>query len=147
MNNPTYRERVQAIAKEISEKNNNKKWGPGLPDWNKSMEAGHIAIKHMADIVRHVLKFNHTQDYIKSWLEDLGLIPDSGQPPVLPMQLGDRGYGGYDLDNPPPESEGEGELPVCEECKKRPATHKYSNLNMCSRCCDKLNDYFDEEYR
>lgn len=36
---------------------------------------------------------------------------------------------------------------VCDECKRREATTTYSDLKVCEQCSDKLNDYFDEEYR
>jgi len=35
----------------------------------------------------------------------------------------------------------------CEECKRRKAKTTYSNMKVCEYCSNKLNDYFDEEYR
>jgi len=36
---------------------------------------------------------------------------------------------------------------LCERCKRRLATDKYSDMKVCKHCCDHLNDEFDEEYR
>jgi hypothetical protein len=82
MNNPTYLERVQAIAKEISEKNNHKKWGPGLPDWNKSMEQARNTVKYMADAVKEAiteLQDDSCEYSIRGYCIAHGLIPDSGR--------------------------------------------------------------------
>lgn len=32
----------------------------------------------------------------------------------------------------------------CQRCKKRTATDKYSDLDVCDHCCKMLNDEFDE---
>lgn len=37
--------------------------------------------------------------------------------------------------------------PVCQKCEKEQATTKYSDMDVCKTCCDRLDREFDEEYR
>lgn len=74
----TYEQRVQDIAKSISEANNNGKWGPGLADWDKSMRAAHIAVAKMAELARQwVTAYAWTTEYLNEYLIEVGLIPDN----------------------------------------------------------------------
>ncbi|MDL2243726.1 hypothetical protein LJB84_02665 [Bacteroidales bacterium OttesenSCG-928-J19] len=36
---------------------------------------------------------------------------------------------------------------ICQRYKKEPATTKYSDMEVCQSCCDRLDREFDEEYR
>jgi hypothetical protein len=144
MNNPTYQERVTAIAEEMakekhpltflcSEKNGHL-WAT---DYYKKqaayvielmLPAARIAVKHMAEAVTRALQqdyagFPGADGVIHTWLIEQGLMPDTDQKANSPLAEPDKKrpqLTGYN---------------TCETCGEESKTTKWRK-NMSSPMCD-----------
>jgi hypothetical protein len=126
MNNPTYEQRVEAIAKEMAREDGNKiDKVPGeelyilngivvydidVPLWLKTngwVAIAHIAVKHMANAAEDAylaVEDGHCMG-AGTYVREQGLIPDTDQQQLSILKPGEPGSGGYDPNNPPPDQE------------------------------------------